>query len=186
MKVFAALATVGLLLTVCTTASVAPSPTRFATSSATMIVVPYPKSTPRVFAPTADAGTLSAGCGETTVFKGGMSQSLIDATGNNAPGTPYAIAHPPTAAAFLFGYPLTSGPSAQNKILWVIGTRRTGDLVIDGHPLGAQTPAVHSTHAPNSMPGEIYPSGIDVPSPGCWQFTLRWADQAAEIELEYR
>jgi hypothetical protein len=166
--------------------SVAPSPTRFATSSATMIVVPYPKATPRVFVPMADAGTLSAGCGKTSVLKGGMPQSLIDATGNNAPGTPYAIAHPQTAAAFLFGYPLTSGPSAQNKILWVVGTMRIGNLVIDGHPLGAQAPTVHASLTPNSNPGEIYPSGIDVPTPGCWQFTLRWADQVAEIELEYR
>jgi hypothetical protein len=80
----------------------------------------------------------------------------------------------------------SSGITYSNKILWVVGTTRTGDLVIDGHPLGALTPTVHVTLTPNSFPGEIYPSGIDVPAPGCWQFTLRWADQVAEIELEYR
>jgi hypothetical protein len=186
MRALTAFATVGLFLTVCSSTGVAPSPTRLATSSATMIVVPYPKSTPRVFATDGNATPTAGGCGQTVVVEGGLSRSLIDATGNNAPRTPYAIAHPPTAAAFLFGYPLTSGPSAQNKILWVVGTQRTGDLVVDGHPLGARTSAVHTTHAPNSMPGEIYPSGIDVPTSGCWQFTLRWADQVAQIELEYR
>jgi hypothetical protein len=186
MRVLTGVATVAFLLTVCTSAGDAPSPTRFATSSATMIVVPYPTSTPRVFATDANAKPMAGGCGQTAVVDGGLSQSLIDATGNNAPKTPYAIAHPPTAAAFLFGYPLASGPLAQNKILWVVGTQRTGALVIDGHPLGAQAPTVHATLAPNSNPGEIYPSGIDVPTPGCWQFTLRWADQVAEIELGYR
>jgi hypothetical protein len=186
MRVLAGIATVVLLLTVCSSTSAAPSPTRFATSSATMIVAPYPNSTPRVFATGASAKPMAGGCGQTAVVDGDLTQSLIDATGNNAPKTPYAIAHPPTAAAFLFGYPLTSGPSAQNKILWVVGTMRTGDLVVDGHPLGAPAPTVRATLKPNSNPGEIYPSGIDVPTPGCWQFTLRWADQIAEIELEYR
>lgn len=154
-----------------------------------MIVVPYPQSTPRTFVPTADAKTLAGGCGQTAVVEGGMPPALIDAAGNNAPRTPYAIAHPPTVAAFLFGYPPHapgSGIAYGNKILWVVGTMRTGDLVIDGHPLGASTPTVHMVQTPNSGPGEIYPSGLDVPSPGCWQFTVGWAGQSAEIELEYR
>lgn len=132
---------------------------------------------------------MAGGCGQTTIVQGGVSQALIDATGNNAPGGPYAIAHPATAAAFIFGHPLhmpTSGIAYNNKILWVVGTARTGDLLIEGHPLGAGAPTVRYTQTANSFPGEIYPSGIDVPVAGCWQFTLRWSDQVAEIELEYR
>lgn len=154
-----------------------------------MIAVARPTSTPRTFVPAADAKPLTGGCGQTTVLQGGLSQPLIDATGNNTPPTPYAIAYPATAAAFLFGYPLTvplPGEPPRNKILWVVGTARTGDLLVEGRPLGAVSPTVSYALTPSAFPGEIYPSGIEVPAPGCWQFTLRWADQVAVIELEYR
>jgi len=163
------------------------SATPFAMSSATTIVVPNP-ATPRVFVPTSAAQVIPGGCGQTVVLKGGIPQSLVDATGNNSPGGPYAIAHPATAAGFLFGYPLHTpeGGAYSNRILWVVGTVRTGDLVIDGRPLGKSAPTVHYSLPAGSSPGEIYPSGIDVPEAGCWQFTLRWAGQVADIELEYR
>lgn len=151
------------------------------------MVTPVP--TARVlFVPEADAKPVAGGCGQTTVLEGGVPKPLVSSTGNNVPPTPYAVAHPATAAAFLFGYPLhvVSPGTSSNKILWVVGTQRTSDLVIDGHPLSASAPTVHYTQPANSGPGEIYPSGVEVPIPGCWQFTLRWSGQVAEIELEYR
>jgi hypothetical protein len=153
------------------------------------MLVPPPTSTPRTFVAGSDAKPMSGGCGQTAILQGGVPQSLVEATGNNPPGGPYAIAHPAMAAGFIFGYPLHmpgSGITYSNKILWVVATPRTGDLVVDGHPMGASAPTVHYAQAPNSFPGEIYPSGIDVPIAGCWQFTLRWAGQTADIELEYR
>jgi hypothetical protein len=190
MSVVRSLALAAMVLASCvgpTSSSSAPTP--FATSSATMIAVPAPSATPRSFVPTSDAQVIAGGCGQTKVLKGGIPQTLVEATGNNAPGGPYAIARPPLAAAFLFGYPLhvpDSGIAYSNKILWVVGTPRTGDLVIDARPLGATSPTVHYVEPPDSFPGEIYPSGIDVPMRGCWHFQLRWAGQSAEIELEYR
>ena len=59
-------------------------------------------------------------------------------------------------------------------------------LAIDGVPLGKTGPVVHYSFPANSSPGEIYPSGVDVPEAGCWAFTLRFAGQTAQIELAYR
>ena len=67
----------------------------------------------------------------------------------------------------------------------VVGTARTGNLDIDAHPLGVTAPTVHESLTPNSFPGKIYPDGLDVPQPGCWVFTLSWAGQRAELELQY-
>jgi hypothetical protein len=128
-------------------------------------------------------------CGSTTVVQGSIPKWLDDAGGHNNPsGLPYVIAHPALAAGFLFSDPLRSGhpQNPYNKILWVVGTPRNGsELVIDGHPLGADTPKVHEVQPANSGPGEIYPDGVDVPSAGCWQFDLRWANSHAQVELNY-
>jgi hypothetical protein len=145
---------------------------------------------PALFAPTTSARTTDGGCGSTTVLIGGVPDTLIRSTGDNAPsGVPYAVARPATAAGFLFGYPLhvpSAGIGYSNKILWVVGVQRTGDLVIDGVPLGKNAPTVHYSFPANSSPGEIYPSGVDVPEAGCWTFTLRFAGQTAQIDLAYR
>jgi hypothetical protein len=143
-----------------------------------------------LFAPTTAAKPTDGGCGSTTVLTGGVPDTLVRSTGDNAPtGVPYAVTHPATAAGFLFGYPLhvpSAGIGSSNKILWVVGVQRTGDLVIDGVPLGKNAPAVHYSFSANSSPGEIYPSGVDVPEARCWAFTLRFAGQTAHIELAYR
>ena len=36
-----------------------------------------------------------------------------------------------------------------------------------------------------SEPGEIYPSEIVVPSPGCWHFTLSWNGHTDTVDLWY-
>ena len=136
------------------------------------------------------ADLVDANCGSTAIVRGGIPDTLMDFTGYNAPtDIPYAVAHPAIAAGFIFGHPLhvrAPGAASTNKILWVVATRRTGDLVVDGTPLGRTAPTVHYAFPANSGPGEIYPSGVDVPEPGCWSFTLRWAGQTASIELLYR
>jgi hypothetical protein len=40
--------------------------------------------------------------------------------------------------------------------------------------------------APNSGPGEIYPSIIDVPEAGCWHFALAWNGHRSVVALAYR
>jgi hypothetical protein len=115
----------------------------------------------------------------------------LDAAGanNNPDGLPYVLTSPTNAAGFIFGNPLTSsrrqGPA--NKILWVVGVPRNGSaLQITGHPLDAIAPLVHVTQPANSFPGEIYPTIVDVPKPGCWHFELAWAGNKASVDLLYR
>ena len=127
-------------------------------------------------------------CGSTVVVQGSIPQWLNDAGGHNNPsGLPYVIAHPELAAGFLFVQPLRTGhpENPANKILWVVRTPRTGSLTIDGHPLDAATPTMHEILPANSGPGEIYPSYVDVPTAGCWQFDLQWANSHAQVELDY-
>jgi hypothetical protein len=141
-------------------------------------------ATPAV--PTTDSAD---GCGSTAVLKGGIPDWLDAAGGHNNPTfLRYVIGHPPLVAGFLFSDPLRAGHAQNpyNKVLWVVRTSRGGsDLTIDGHPLGAVSPKVHEVRPADSGPGEIYPDGVDVPSAGCWQFDLRWANSHAQVELNY-
>jgi len=43
-----------------------------------------------------------------------------------------------------------------------------------------------SSQPANSGPGEIYPSIVDVPQPGCWRFDLSWSGHRATVYLEYQ
>jgi hypothetical protein len=123
------------------------------------------------------------------MLSGGIPGWLEEAGAHNNPvGVPYAVASPVRAAGFVFGYPLTAGPrqNPSNKILWVVGLPRNGSsLEITGHPLHALTPSVHMAFPANSSPGEIYPSGVDVPKPGCWHFDLAWDGNRTAIDLIY-
>jgi hypothetical protein len=58
--------------------------------------------------------------------------------------------------------------------------------VISGHPVGKSAPLVAVTQPANSTPGEIYPTIVDVPEPGCWHLDLVWAGHQTSIELEYQ
>jgi hypothetical protein len=100
------------------------------------------------------------GCGLTQVLTGGVPGWLDDAGAHNNPDfLPYAVATPPTAAGFLFGYPLRAGhpDNPANKILWVVALPRGGSaLVISAHPIGNATPVITTTEPAGS-------SGRDLP-----------------------
>jgi len=167
----AALATITSLLLIACSGQAAARPTTSSTTQTT-------------------AASVSAdGCGVTAVVRGGVPGWLDEAGGHNNPtGLRYVIGHPALAAGFLFGDPLRVGhpENPANKILWVVRTPRQGSqLVVDGHPLGATEPQVHLAQPANSSPGEIYPSIVDVPSAGCWQFDLQWAHSHVQVELNY-
>jgi hypothetical protein len=132
---------------------------------------------------------MAGGCGATLVYKGGEPDWLTQAGDSNNPtDLPYFITDPPIAAGFIFGYPLHArvSPGQGNKILWVVGIpRNEEDLHITSHPLGASEPVLHMTFPPNSSPGEIYPSEVDVLSPGCWHFDLSWGKNTTSVDLVY-
>lgn len=91
--------------------------------------------------------------------------------------------------AILWGWPdpLVSPPSTtfNNKILWVskVLTNPSSDLQISARRLvgnRATGPAERS-----SVMGGPGPSIVNMPSPGCWQFTLQWSGHRDQLDLEY-
>ncbi len=132
---------------------------------------------------------VEGGCGSTPLLSGGIPAWLDEAGAHNNPTVvPYVLASPTRAAGFIFGNPLSASPrqDPSNKILWVVGLPRNGSsLEITGHPLNALAPLVHVTQAANSSPGEIYPTIVDVPKPGCWHFDLAWAGNKTSVDLMY-
>ena len=131
------------------------------------------------------ASFIGGGCGATRLRLGAAPRWAATA---NPPRIPYALAARGQAAGFLFGNPLRAGNSINpgNKILWVVASPRDGkQLRLTGHPLGATAPVVSSTWPANSEPGEIYPSIINVPAPGCWQFSLSWNGYTDTVDLRY-
>jgi hypothetical protein len=149
------------------------------------VVIEVP-STSAVQVPPAGSRRLEGGCGATAVYEGG---SLPDWATVNAPkGLPYVVAEPALAVGYIFSHPMQAGHAANNKILWYVGTPRDGSsLNAVGHPLGSATPTAAFSKAADSFPGEIYPSGPTVPSPGCWHFTLRWhgGDEHVDVDLMF-
>ena len=140
--------------------------------------------------PSPAAHPASGGCGATTVYEGSPPEWLVDAAGGSgAPSTlPYFSSTPGLIGGFIFGYPLRAGhpDNPTNKVLWAVATARNGAaLNVVGHPQGATTPVVTYSFPDNSSPGEIYPSIVDVPSPGCWTFTLSWGGAQAQIQLAF-
>ncbi|HTT88250.1 MAG TPA: hypothetical protein VMF65_01765 [Acidimicrobiales bacterium] len=76
-------------------------------------------------------------------------------------------------------------PGRNNKILWVsrLPLSNFGNLDITARRLVGGTevgPVVRRT-----VMGGPGPSGIDMPQPGCWQFTLRWSGHQDSVDLAY-
>lgn len=104
------------------------------------------------------------------------------------PRMPHVIGMSGEVAAILFGDPLSSPPSGDhaNKILWVA---RQLDAAAPQLSISAQrmdgTKTV-GTPVERSVEGGPGPSTIDLPEPGCWRMTLRWADRTDTLDLAYR
>ena len=89
---------------------------------------------------------------------------------------------------FLFADPLTAPAGRSNrtnKILWIVRQPRFGSpLMLNGRQAG-KSKVVRIQRPADSGPGEIYPTIVDVPTPGCWHFTLSWAGHRDEVDLRY-
>ena len=100
----------------------------------------------------------------------------------------YAIAANGNVVGVLFGHRLRAGQpeNPANKILWIVRQARNGrPLHIYAQPIGFSASSVSMTWPADSGPGEIYPSINNVPVPGCWRFTLRWAGHSDVVALHY-
>jgi hypothetical protein len=178
-----------LLLTAgCTTSDEEPTPASPAPAPSPSPAASSSTSSPTFAAdiPTAAERVLGA-CGSSTAYEGEVPAWLDEAMGSNVPLTPYVVADPPIAAGFITHRLRAGVPShAGNKILWAVRTPRADeDLVVRITPLGADRPVIREVRSPDSGPGEIYPDGFDVPTPGCWHVELRWATGVATMDLRY-
>ena len=103
------------------------------------------------------------------------------------PRMPHVLGRKGEIVALLFAYPLRAPRPTDhnNKILWV--ARRlfaptrlaiSAQRMVGGRPVGKPVA--------RSVMGGPGPSIIDMPTPGCWRFTLRWAHRADTLDLVYR
>jgi hypothetical protein len=146
----------------------------------------------------APAGAAPAGAGAANtcvpapLHRGAPPRWTAPAWANSSPGLriPYALASNRAAAAFFFAPSLRAGhpTNPANKVLWVVRYPRDGSpLRILAHSGGAGRPETTRLSFPdNSSPGEIYPSYVDLPTPGCWALTLRWSTHTATIDVQVR
>jgi hypothetical protein len=104
------------------------------------------------------------------------------------PRVPHAVGRDGRIAAVVFGHPLTSPPlrDRANKILWVPREPLTAPaaLTVDAQRMeGAEAVGEPVRRVIEDGPG---PSTVDLPAPGCWRLTLRWADGVDALDLRYR
>ncbi len=171
--------TVALVVLLAGCTSHAGRPTARATTS------PSPASTTRPVPASGLPGN-GTGCGDTPISPGQLPGWTADA--GLPPDLPYAVSREANVVAVLFGYPLRAGhreDGRSNKILWDMRDPRDGQpLLLTARPLAGGS-AVNLTFPAGASPGEIYPSSVDVPTPGCWHMTLQWNGHTATIDLPY-
>jgi hypothetical protein len=142
----------------------------------------------------AGASPAPGGCGITQVYSGPVPAWLDKVEDHNPPNLAYAIASPPIAAAFLFGSPplidhkTMKETGRGNKVFWSIKGLKQGETVtMDIYALGSSAATAHyELPGPGSFTnaGGTHGDGLDVPTPGCWRFVLRWTNQQAEVDLQ--
>jgi hypothetical protein len=108
---------------------------------------------------------------------------------DSSPGftTPYALASDDAAGAFFFVKGLRAGHPSNpaNKVLWIVRFPRDGNpLTITARLSTDRSEVVQLSEPAGSSPGEIYPSYVDLPKPGCWQLSLAWGPHRARINVE--
>lgn len=113
---------------------------------------------------------MAGGCAG-TVLTDAVPPSWAQGGWSHTAGTPWpvpwALSSPGDAVAFVFAIQLVAGPSPRangtaNKVLWV-ARDPAGAYTVEARPLGQSQPLV-------TIQGG--PSIVDLPSPGCWTFTI--------------
>jgi len=132
-------------------------------------------------------GSSPPGCGQTPVRVGGL--PAWTAPAGPPASLPYVVSAEGNLVGVLFGAPLQA-PAATtgrtNKILWIVREARGGQpLMLTAHRIDGPGSEVATTEEADSSPGEIYPSIVDVPVPGCWHVTARWNGNTATVDLQY-
>jgi hypothetical protein len=98
---------------------------------------------------------------------------------------PHELGRSRRIVAIVFGYPLLSPPSRQrsNKILWAARRANGTALWIRARRMaGSDRVGAPVSRVIAGGPG---PSIVNLPAPGCWRLTLRWAGETDTLDLEY-
>ena len=130
---------------------------------------------PVLSSPKAAVHTFAGGCSG-TVLTDAEPPVWAQSGWSHAKGAPWpvrwAVGTDGTAVAYLFANQLVAGASprvdgSQNKVLWQAKDHPSGEgVVVQGRPLGQSQPVVTIAGGP---------SITDVPTAGCWTFTLTWS-----------
>jgi hypothetical protein len=134
------------------------------------------------------AAASDARCVPAPVRTGPPPRWTAAAWADSSPGfrLPYSLASGDAAAAFWFAPRLRAGhpDNPSNKILWIVRSPRDGhSLEITARLAGDPSQVVRISRPPDSEPGEIYPSEVDLPTPGCWKLQLAWGTHRASIDV---
>jgi hypothetical protein len=133
---------------------------------------------------TGSSAPVAGGCGNTQVLAGPGPDVALGLTDN-----PWALATPASAGIVAyFWYPppdliFAHGPNDGTKVLWVSHTQQAAHLTVAAHPLNGSAPVVQSDFPAADSPAGNYPSGIDLPSPGCWQLDLTLGSAQATLDV---
>ena len=127
-------------------------------------------------------------CVPTAIHRGAPPKWTAAAWSDSSPGftLPYALASHVAAAAFFWTPTLRAGhpTNPTNKVLWVVRYPRHGQpLRILARSGASPMRTVYMSFPADASPGEIYPSYVDLPSPGCWELTLRWDMHIASLNV---
>lgn len=165
-----------LLLSSCTNQSQPPKQTTIPKPTATIPAQHFTLLKPEVAVP--------AGCPITPVYTGSLGKPDLDVL-------PWMKAAP--VSSNIIAYLFFAGPVSSNtqtyrllhtgggypdgrstKILWNIQNVNSGnDIQITGKKLSGGQDTFQQTFPVASSPLDDYPSIVNVPSPGCWQLTLK-------------
>lgn len=110
------------------------------------------------------------------------------ASANPPQSVPHLLSPDGNVGVFIFYEPMAAGHQTdpQNKLLWIVRQPRGGQpLNITATLPGSNATPVHVSIPAGSSPGEIYPSTVDVPTPGCWHFALAWNGHHSAVNLTY-
>lgn len=136
-------------------------------------------------APTSSPLAVDGGCGDTQVFAGPGPDASLGLADN-----PWAEASPASAGiiAYFWHRPpaivLASGPEdSGDKVLWVVHGATGEPLTIVARQLDADNPVLRFSFPPAVGLADNYPSGIAVPTPGCWRFELTAGSTRATLDI---
>jgi hypothetical protein len=130
----------------------------------------------------ADPRPEPTGCGS-AVQTGPLPTWARSGFSDDGAGAPHVFGTHGDILGVLFGGTLSAppAPDRSNKILWVSRLPVTpgGSLEITAR-LAGTAETVQQT-----IPGGPGPSGVDLPRPGCWHFTLAWSGHTDTMDLTY-